>query len=147
MQDSVRKTISFVGIIGAVVLTIIIFSGIGLSALLLFVIMFLVGLGAALAVSRQPPFYFQPITFLRTAKIGAQAGSVAVAPYLVYGSFTLFSDDPMGTGLGVLMAIFIFILAGIGVAFSAIGGAVGKLWAIEYPASSDKEESHLTNGL
>lgn len=146
MQDSIRKTNFFVGIVGAVVLTIIIFSGMRLSALLLFVIMFLIGLGAALAVLRQPPFYFQPITFLRTAKVGAQTGFVAVVPYLVYGCFTLFSDDPMGTGLGVLIAIFIFVLAGIGIAFSAIGGAVGKLWAIKHPTSSDEEESHLTNG-
>lgn len=139
MKDYVRMTIFFVGIIGAAVLTIIIFlSGIGLSAILLFVIMFLIGLGAALAVLRQTPFYFQPITFLRTAKVGAQAGFVAIAPYLVYGCFMLFSDDPMG--MGVLIAILIFILAGIGVTFSAIGGAVGKIGAIEYPVSSEEQE-------
>ena len=140
MKDPVRNSIFFVGIIGAVVLTIIIFLGIGLSAVLLFAIMFLIGLAAALAVERQPPFYVQPISFVRTAGVGAQAGFVAVAPYLVYGCFMLFSDDPMGMGLGILLAFLIFIVAGIGVAFSAIGGAVGKFGAIEYPAFSDEEE-------
>lgn len=140
MIDSVRRTIFFVGVTGAVVLTIIIFTDLGLSALILFVVMFLIGLGAALAVLRQPPFYSQPITFLRTAKVGAQAGFVAVVPYLVYGCFTLFSEDSMETGWGVLIAIFIFVLAGISIIFSAIGGAVGKLSAIDYPAFSDEQK-------
>ena len=111
----------------------------GLSVLLLIVIMFLIGLATALGVLRQPPFYVRPITFPRMAAVGAQAGLVAVAPYLVYGCFTLFSYDPMGIGLGVFLAFLIFILAGIGIACSAIGGAVGKFLAIKYPASSDEQ--------
>ena len=140
MIDSVRRTIFFVGVTGAVVLTIIIFLDIGLSILLLIVVMFLIGLAAALAVLTQPSFYFQPVTFLRMAKVGTQAGLVAVAPILVDGCFTLFSDDPMGTGWPIFLAFLIFILAGISILFSAIGGAVGKFLAIVYPASRDEKE-------
>lgn len=140
MEKPIRQIIIGVGVAGA--LAIVLFNFLRIPEILIVLGMFPLGLITAILALRQPEFYLQPITVGRLIKIGTVSGLVAVSPFLLFGcGHMIWTQLPVNSNtaiaaMGPLLGIIIYILSGIGVLLSAVGGGLGRLWARGLPNSS-----------
>lgn len=138
MDKNLWNVILSVGLSGFVFLALFIgidwyFSlGIGNIAFLGMIMMIIGWITVRLALKRGR--LQRPLKIMETVKIGALSGLVAVIPFLLFGCFQLF--NPGIGNLNLLVAMLVFLPAGVGVLMSAFGGGLGVFGANKPPHSS-----------